>query len=410
MEAKKCQYCNEEIQGRRDDAKFCSNTCKARHWEEQKEKPPVKEEKSVASELRGVLSKDDKPGLPAIPDQQKPAIQTREVKKPNMLHWRTKMEYHRILKVQTQSLTEIHALEKKLKELNFNNGNGWLWGLSGAGALLGNKVAENKTGGALMGAIFGLAAGMFAKDITKDAREEEKRQQAEEIIKQIQSKVNGLKETEKALQKAKQTVDALPPFDIVQEKVPVLPKTFDELISPAPGTSPPAPPDQVSDHDPLKPFNRRQTDASDVSLTDINDKIISSRSLKDMDFKALNFQNKWQNLFGFPSINFHCVIHGMSGEGKSTFAIQLAKYLADNFGKVIYVSGEEGFSKTFTDKFLNNHADSQFLDVADLRTFDDILKEVKPESYNFIFIDSLDNMKIDADKMKKIRAAYKNSA
>jgi len=47
--------------------------------------------------------------------------------------------------------------------------------------------------------------------------------------------------------------------------------------------------------------------------------------------------------------------------------------------------------------------------VADLRTFDDILKEVRPESYNFIFIDSLDNMKIDADKMKKIRAAYKNS-
>jgi len=36
MEAKKCQYCNGEITGKRDDAKFCSSTCKAKHWEEKK--------------------------------------------------------------------------------------------------------------------------------------------------------------------------------------------------------------------------------------------------------------------------------------------------------------------------------------------------------------------------------------
>ena len=47
--------------------------------------------------------------------------------------------------------------------------------------------------------------------------------------------------------------------------------------------------------------------------------------------------------------------------------------------------------------------------MADLSTFDDIIREVPPESCNFIFIDSLDNMKIDADKMKKIRERYKNS-
>lgn len=81
-------------------------------------------------------------------------------------------------------------------------------------------------------------------------------------------------------------------------------------------------------------------DVSNVSLTDINsDKIISSQNLQKMEFKALNFQGKWQNLFGPPSINFHCMLHGMLGEGKSTFAIQFAKYLADNFGRVIYISG-----------------------------------------------------------------------
>jgi len=141
-----------------------------------------------------------------------------------------------------------------------------------------------------------------------------------------------------------------------------------------------------------------------------SDKIINSKDLATMDYKALNFRNKWNDLFGYPSINFHCVIHGMSGEGKSTFAIQFANYLAQNFGSVIYVSGEEGFNKTLKDKFMNNHATSDDLYIADLRTYEDITKEIPPNDYNFIFIDSLDTMKIDAEKMKKLRELYKTTA
>jgi predicted ATP-dependent serine protease len=100
----------------------------------------------------------------------------------------------------------------------------------------------------------------------------------------------------------------------------------------------------------------------------------------------------------------------MPGEGKSTFAIQFAKYLAENIGRVVYISGEEGFTKTLRDKFMNNDGVSKYLDIADLRTFDDVIKNIPAEVYNFIFIDSLDNMRIDAEKMKKIRERYKNSS
>jgi predicted ATP-dependent serine protease len=138
-------------------------------------------------------------------------------------------------------------------------------------------------------------------------------------------------------------------------------------------------------------------------------KIISSQQLKQIHFETLAFQGRWKMFFGDTSVNFFCVIHGMSGHGKSTFAIQLAKYLADNFGKVIYISGEEGFSKTFKDKFVNNNVDTPFLDVADLRTYEEIIRIVPAESYKYIFIDSLNNMLIDAAKMKLIRARYKAS-
>src|ERR1035437_9846577 len=59
MEEKKCQYCKDEISGKRDDAKFCSNTCKAKHWEEKKLSISGKEEKNIANQLRGVLNGAD---------------------------------------------------------------------------------------------------------------------------------------------------------------------------------------------------------------------------------------------------------------------------------------------------------------------------------------------------------------
>ena len=141
-----------------------------------------------------------------------------------------------------------------------------------------------------------------------------------------------------------------------------------------------------------------------------NSKIMSSTELTNLQYFALNFQERWQDFLGQPSTNFHCAIHGMPGEGKSTFAIQFANYLAENFGSVVYVSGEEGFAKTMKDKLNYNNAHSPNLSIADLRTKDELLAEIEPNTFNFIFIDSLDNMRINAVDMKEIKTNYANSA
>ena len=99
----------------------------------------------------------------------------------------------------------------------------------------------------------------------------------------------------------------------------------------------------------------------------------------------------------------------MAGEGKSTFAIQFSNYLAENFGTVLYVSGEEGLSKTMKDKINNNNALSNNLYIADIRTEKELIDMVKPNTYNFIVIDSLDNMRINAQNLKTIRKTYENS-
>lgn len=138
-------------------------------------------------------------------------------------------------------------------------------------------------------------------------------------------------------------------------------------------------------------------------------KISSMKKVADMKFQLLNFKGKWNTFFGLPQTNFYCVIHGMSGEGKTNFSIQFAKYLAENFGNVLYISGEEGFAPTFQQKVKDLGADNvPRLYAIDIRSGREILTEI-PNKFHFIVIDSLNNMEIDIDTMKAIRLKFKQS-
>lgn len=150
--------------------------------------------------------------------------------------------------------------------------------------------------------------------------------------------------------------------------------------------------------------------ANKIPDYDANSKIQRMKDVASVKRPSLNFTGKWLDFFGIPQTNFFCVIHGMSGEGKTNFSIQFAKYLAESFGNVVFVSGEEGFNPTFQQKIKVLGADSvPNLYAADLRTGEEILTEVQGE-FHFIFIDSVNNMDIDPELMKEIRATYPQSA
>jgi len=402
MEPKKCKYCGEDIIGKRDDALFCSNTCKAKHWEqnksdnEPKETEKPQEKKDVTSQLRGLLNgtanqnEIDGQGLVKVIVPLR-----KELRAP------FEAEIRRLTDVRMQLVSGIEKLENEFKTIAKMNGNKWIWGTTGAGVAIGNVSSEDKTEGMIFGGFIGLIGGAALKKITKKIREKEKRKQAEKIVSEINSKNSELDRIEKQILVQKEKIRTIP---VLSHKVLMVPASDEQLqskgivISKCPVNEP-------------ESSARLQTDVSDVCLTGTDsEKIINSYDLKKMNFKELDFRDRWFMFFGKPSFNFHCIIHGMPGEGKSTFAIQFAKYLAENIGKVVYISGEEGFSKTLRDKFINNDSLSKYLDIADLRTFDEIMKNIQPKIFNFIFIDSLDNMRIDAEKMKKIREYYRNSA
>jgi GTPase SAR1 family protein len=70
---------------------------------------------------------------------------------------------------------------------------------------------------------------------------------------------------------------------------------------------------------------------------------ISNRKILDAKFKTTDFEGKWLSSFGRPSLCGSWLIFGRSGSGKTTFTLQLCKYLT-RFGRVAYNSLEQGFS------------------------------------------------------------------
>lgn len=122
-----------------------------------------------------------------------------------------------------------------------------------------------------------------------------------------------------------------------------------------------------------------------------------------MKFKTLAFTGEWLALIGCPELTGCWIIKGDSGNGKTTFNLQLAKYLT-NFGKVAYNTIEEGAKATFQRAFtqVNMKPCKGKLIVLNKEGYDDLwFRLSKPKSPNIIIIDSIQYF--DADK-KKIKA------
>jgi predicted ATP-dependent serine protease len=76
---------------------------------------------------------------------------------------------------------------------------------------------------------------------------------------------------------------------------------------------------------------------------------------------------------------------------------------------VVYVSGEEGFSKTMKDKLVNNKINNPHLYFADISSYEEIKQEIEDNKFHFIFLDSLDTLGIDTARLRDLRAHYPQS-
>ncbi len=73
---------------------------------------------------------------------------------------------------------------------------------------------------------------------------------------------------------------------------------------------------------------------------------ISVKQAYSKKFKTFDFEGIWKEVMDCPETTGGWIIHGDEKQGKSTFALMLAGYLT-RFGKVLYISAEEGASQHF---------------------------------------------------------------
>lgn len=106
---------------------------------------------------------------------------------------------------------------------------------------------------------------------------------------------------------------------------------------------------------------------------------------------VLPFDGEWRESLGCPELTGTWLIWGHSGNGKTRFALQLAKYLC-RFCKVVYNSLEEGLSLSLQKAIVDtsfSEVRSRFtlLDKVDIETLKAHLR--RQRSAKVVFIDSL---------------------
>jgi len=130
---------------------------------------------------------------------------------------------------------------------------------------------------------------------------------------------------------------------------------------------------------------------------------LTGSQIINMDFENMGFTGKWKTLFGDPEKVFHLMIWGGEGSGKSTFAINFAKYLAkDLHQNVAYVAGEQQYSSTLKSIIKRLKATPETL----------IYKEALEQDYSdfdFVFIDSVTFLELTHNDLKHLQENNPNT-
>ena len=133
-------------------------------------------------------------------------------------------------------------------------------------------------------------------------------------------------------------------------------------------------------------------------------KVISSTEFSRAVFDLIEFTGKWKKLIGNPEKNFKMMVYGPTFNGKSTFVIDFAKYLAEKHNmKILFISGEERFGQTLQDKFARMDAFHPNIYITDTINHDF-------SKYDAVFIDSIVTLKLDAEKLRGLYNEYGDNA
>lgn len=136
---------------------------------------------------------------------------------------------------------------------------------------------------------------------------------------------------------------------------------------------------------------------------------IPVNQLLNTKFRGLPFEGEWLESFGHPELTGSWLVWGNSGNGKTRFALQLAKYLT-GFCKVAYNSLEEGVSLSLRTAIeqVNFNGSGRNLVLLDKEPIPELIARLeKPRSPEVIIIDSVQYTGLKYQEYKKLRDRFR---
>ena len=118
---------------------------------------------------------------------------------------------------------------------------------------------------------------------------------------------------------------------------------------------------------------------------------VSVDQLLKKKFIEMPFEGKWEASFGIPERSGVWIVWANSGNGKTNFALQVAKYVS-NFGRVVFDTLEEGARKSFqiAVKRANMRSVARHFTILNREPLNDLKVRLrKRKSPQIIIIDSL---------------------
>lgn len=118
----------------------------------------------------------------------------------------------------------------------------------------------------------------------------------------------------------------------------------------------------------------------------------SNHNVLSAKFDLLPFEGQWLEHLGRPSLSGIWFVYGKSGSGKTTYCLQLAKYLTRFVRKVAYNSLEQGLSPAMQQAWRRAGLEEcgNRIMLLDRESLPDLCKRLdKKQSPSVIFIDSV---------------------
>lgn len=132
--------------------------------------------------------------------------------------------------------------------------------------------------------------------------------------------------------------------------------------------------------------------------------LITNINLQNARYETFPFDGRWRDSFGSPFRGGAWLIYGTSGSGKTSFALQLAKYLT-RFDRVLYWSIEQGNTPSFRRAWMREglaECGNDILLADEDNSFDGIVRQLtQKRGRNILIVDSLTPLRAKSYSEKK---------